>query len=158
MCCWRSLGQQMSVPPTNWHTKLLCGSLGNSGLTYCLSLQCQQEGKQPIMSVWRICVCLYRFFFNSFFLSLTETLLLFMLLLYHILWLSDTRKLENLMLHILLFYLFSQCQFWPAFFSIKWLELEILVTLVSLSHKTLEFQLSNIKVFCNVTALWNIAC
>lgn len=58
------LGQQMPVPPVNKHTKLLCGSLGNSRLTYCLSLQCQQEGKQPIMSIRRIYVCLYRSFFS----------------------------------------------------------------------------------------------
>lgn len=63
------LGQQMSLPPRNRHTKLLCGSLGNSRLTYCLSLQCQQEGKQSIMSVWRICVCYIDFFSIPFFIS-----------------------------------------------------------------------------------------
>lgn len=67
----------MSMSPMKKYTKLLYGSLGNSRLTYCLSLQCQQKGKQPIMSVY------IDHFFNSF-LSLTETSLLFMLVLYHI--------------------------------------------------------------------------
>lgn len=148
----------MSAPPMSKHTKLLFGSSGNSRLTYCLPLQCQQEGKQSIMSIRRIYACLHRSFFQ-FFLSLTETSLLFMLFLYHIVWLSDTRRIENLMLHVLPFYLFSKCQFWPDFISIKLLELEIPVIFVSLSAKSLECQLSYWKIlFSNATASWSIAC
>lgn len=132
------------MPPLSQHTKLLCGSLGNSKLTYCLSLQCWQEGKQPIMSIRRIYVCLYRSFFQFLFVSHWDFVALYASL-YHIVWLSDTRRLANLMLCILPFHFFSQCQFWPDFISFKLLELEIHVIFVSPSPRNLESQLWNWK-------------